>query len=139
MTRSASACVTLLLTAISTMIAPYARSADLTGAWASSPEACSQLFTIKANKASFRTTSELAGSGFIIDGQRIRGRTANCRISRKHESEGIVHIVASCATDVMLSSVPFTLKVVDESTIVRLYPGMPDMEITYHRCTGAAD
>jgi len=34
----------------------------------------------------------------------------------------------------MLSSVQFSLKELDADSLVRLFPGMEDMEIRYHRC-----
>jgi hypothetical protein len=34
----------------------------------------------------------------------------------------------------MLSSVQFSLKELDANSIVRLFPGIEDMEISYHRC-----
>ena len=35
----------------------------------------------------------------------------------------------------MLQNVQFSMKVVDNNTISRLFPGMDGMEITYYRCT----
>jgi hypothetical protein len=35
----------------------------------------------------------------------------------------------------MLSSVQFSLKVLDDNSISRLFPGMPGMEVTYYRCS----
>jgi hypothetical protein len=35
----------------------------------------------------------------------------------------------------MLSSVQFSLKELDADSLVRLFPGMDNMEIRYHRCS----
>jgi hypothetical protein len=35
----------------------------------------------------------------------------------------------------MLSSVQFSLKELDADSIARLFPGMEDLEIRYHRCS----
>jgi len=43
-------------------------------------------------------------------------------------------MVANCATDIMLSTVQFAVKVVDDNKIQRLSPGMEDMQIFYYRC-----
>jgi hypothetical protein len=45
-----------------------------------------------------------------------------------------VNIIAGCATDIMLSNVQFSLKVLEPDTISRMFPGMQDMEINYYRC-----
>ena len=45
-----------------------------------------------------------------------------------------VHILASCASDIMLSKVQFGLNVVNPDKIRRLFPGMEEMEIFYYRC-----
>jgi hypothetical protein len=34
----------------------------------------------------------------------------------------------------MLSSVQFEVKALDADSIIRLFPGMEDLEIRYHRC-----
>ena len=117
-------------------LAGGADAADVNGAWASSPQACGEVFVSEGSKASFRLGSGLYGNGFIIDGRRIRGRTADCTISRKKETGALVHIIANCATDIMFSSVEFSLKIIDDNTVARIYPGMGDMETTYYRCTG---
>ena len=42
--------------------------------------------------------------------------------------------LAACATDIMLSDVQFVLRVVDDDTITRVFPGIEGMEVKYHRC-----
>jgi hypothetical protein len=53
--------------------------------------------------------------------------------SRKDDGQDI-NIVVSCASGVMLSNVQFFLKVVDDNSVTRLFPGIEGMEVTYHRC-----
>jgi hypothetical protein len=112
-------------------------STDLTGAWATNVDECKYVFirTGKANEIGFAELSETHGSGFIVEPDRLVGRFAKCRIKAKKENGQSVNIVASCATDIMLSNVQFDLKVDDENNITRLFPGMEDMAITYHRCS----
>jgi len=93
---------------------------------------CDKVFVKAA--VSFRPDSELYGSGFIIDGNRIRGQSAKCEIKSRRESGLVTHLIASCATDIMFSSVQFSLKVIDENRVIRVFPEMPDMEVPYARC-----
>jgi hypothetical protein len=43
--------------------------------------------------------------------------------------------IAAYATDIMLSSVQFSVKELDADSIALLSPGVEDMEIRYHRCS----
>ena len=55
-------------------------------------------------------------------------------IKLRKESGMTTHLIASCATEVMFSSVQFSLKTVDENRIIRVFPEMSDMELPYVRC-----
>jgi hypothetical protein len=116
--------------------APFSavHAVDLTGAWATDTAACDKVFVKKGNTTSFRRESEMHGGGFVIDGRRIRGRTANCTITRTREDKGVVHMIAACATDIMLSNVQFSLKILDDGKVGRIFPGLDGMELTYYRC-----
>jgi hypothetical protein len=113
-----------------------ARAIDLTGAWATSAEECKNVFVRKgkANQITFAPMSEVHGGGFIAEPDRLIGRTAKCAIKAKKDNGQTVNIVASCATDIILSTVQFQLNVVDQDKVRRLFPGMEDMEIFYYRC-----
>jgi hypothetical protein len=110
------------------------QATDLNGVWASDKEVCGKIFSIKGGKASFQRDADLHGSGFIIDGQRIRGRTATCKILRTKTEQALVHMIASCATDVMLSNVQLSVRVLEADKINRVFPGLEDMEMPFYRC-----
>lgn len=110
------------------------QATDLNGVWASDKEVCGKIFSIKGGKASFQRDADLHGSGFIIDGQRIRGRTATCKILRTKTEQALVHMIASCATDVMLSNVQLSVRILEADKINRVFPGLEDMEMPFYRC-----
>jgi hypothetical protein len=114
--------------------AAFAHAADITGAWATDASACNKIFSKKGGTISLTRDADLYGSGFIIDGNRIRAKIASCRITSRKEDGATVHLVASCATDIMLSSVQFSMKVIDQNRIARTYPGIPELETPYERC-----
>ena len=58
-----------------------ARAIELTGAWAGHEDLCSQVFTKKDGKVMYAEFSELFGSGFIIDGDRIMEEPAPAQSS----------------------------------------------------------
>jgi hypothetical protein len=107
---------------------------DLTGAWATNAEQCSKVFARKGGQITFTDMSDVYGGGFIIDGDQIIGKFARCRIKARKDEGPNVNLIAACATDIMLSSVQFSLKELDGNSIARLFPGMEGMEIRYERC-----
>lgn len=109
---------------------------DLAGAWATSVDQCGKVFARKgrANQISFTAFSGVYGGGFIAEPNRLRGKFENCSIKSRKDDGKNVNIVVSCASGIMLSNVQFFLKVIDDDSVTRLFPGMEGMEVTYHRC-----
>jgi hypothetical protein len=52
----------------------------------------------------------------------------------KARREDVVHMIAACADQIMTSNVQFSARVIDENTITRTFPGMPEFSINYSRC-----
>ncbi len=129
-------CATLgaLALAAGILSAAPAHAIDLNGAWATDAQQCSKVFKKKGKQIGFSDLSDLYGSGFVIEDTRIRGKSARCTIKSRNEQGDTVNVLASCATDIMLSSVQFSLKVLGDDKISRIFPGMPGMEVTYYRC-----
>jgi hypothetical protein len=109
---------------------------ELTGAWATSADQCGKVFTRKgrANQVDFRSFPGVYGGGFIAEANRLRGKSESCSIKSRKESDQIINLVVTCASSIMVSNVQFFLKVRDDNTIIREFPGMEGMEVTYHRC-----
>ena len=57
-----------------------------------------------------------------------------CTIDRRKEDGSVIHMVARCANDIMASNVQFSAKIIDDNTIARIFPGMPEFTISYPRC-----
>jgi hypothetical protein len=131
--RSALLGAVLLGTAL--MLPVQANAFELSGAWATETDLCSRVFTKKGNQVVFAELSDLFGSGFVIEGNRIRGKIAHCTItSRKQEGDSL-ELAAACATSVMTQSVRFSLKVIDDNNLTRLFPDIPGMTLKYTRCS----
>jgi hypothetical protein len=107
---------------------------DLNGAWAGDADQCAKVFVRQGGKLGYTEMSDVYGGGFIIDGDQIIGKFARCRIKARKDDGMNVNLIAACATDIMLSSVQFSVRELDANSIARLFPGMEDMEIRYHRC-----
>jgi hypothetical protein len=113
-----------------------AHAVDLAGAWATEADECRQVFVRKglANQIGFTAFSEQHGGGFIVEADRLRGKFAICKIKNRDEDGQTVTIIAGCSTDIMLSNVQFSLKVLEPNRIARMFPGIMGMQIDYYRC-----
>jgi hypothetical protein len=131
--RKPAASAALLFGSLLTL-AGRADAVDLNGAWAGDSDQCAKVFVRQEGKLGFTEMSDVYGGGFIIDDDQIVGKFARCRIKARKNDGVNVNLVAACATDIMLSSVQFSLKELDANNIARLFPGIEDMEIEYHRC-----
>jgi hypothetical protein len=131
--RSAIAQLTAWSLACLLLIGP-GRAADINGAWVSDRSACNMVFVKRDGVTSISEASEAHGSGFIIDQGRLKGKLVDCAIKTQREEGPVVHLIAACATDVALSDVQFSLRVDGEDKVTRLFPGIPEMQISYFRC-----
>ena len=126
--------------AVTTLAGPMllgeAHAVDLAGAWATDADECHEVFVRKgrANRIGFTASSEQHGGGFIVKADRLRGKFATCKIKNRKEDGQTVTIIAGCSTDIMLSNVQFSLKVLEPDRISRMFPGIMGMEIDYYRC-----
>jgi hypothetical protein len=111
-----------------------AKAFEPNGAWSTSASACGQVFIKKDRAISFRQDSDQYGNGFIIEGDKISGQMQTCTITRRKEDGNVIHIVAKCADDIMASNVQFSAKIIDDNTIARIFPGMPEFTLSYSRC-----
>ncbi|WP_076861151.1 hypothetical protein [Bradyrhizobium mercantei] len=109
---------------------------ELTGAWATSADQCRKVFAHKgrANQLTFANFSGVYGGGFIAEPDRLRGKFENCKIKSRKDDGQNINIIVGCASGIMVSNVQFFLKVVDDDTITRQFPGIEGMEVNYHRC-----
>ena len=111
-----------------------AQAFELSGAWATHTDLCSQVFTTKDGRVVYTELSELFGSGFIIDGDRIRGKAATCTIKSKKQEGDSLELSAACASSIMTQDVKFSLKIIDDNNISRSFPEIAGMSLNYARC-----
>jgi hypothetical protein len=125
----------ILTTLFASAMPQPARAIELSGAWASQGDLCKMVFTKKGSLVEFTELSDLYGSGFIIDGSRIRGKAVNCTINSRKQNGDNLEIGASCASTIMTQNATFILKVLDDNNIARVIPEIENMEIKYTRCS----
>lgn len=111
-----------------------ARADDLAGLWATNAENCGKIFTRTRQGFAFADDADLYGSGFIIDDRRIVSKMARCDIKSSKQDGPTTHLMAACATDIMLSHVQASFKMLGKDKMVRIFPGVSDMEIPFERC-----
>lgn len=133
MVSRALVCAPTLLAGWLSLLAS-ANAVDLNGAWASDPELCGKIFVKKGKQTAFAPLSDLYGSGFIIGGNRIRGKVARCTIKSRKEDGDTVLLAATCSTIIAPQELEFSLKTVDDNRVARLFPGSSAMRVDFHRC-----
>jgi hypothetical protein len=111
-----------------------AHAIDLSGSWATDASACGKVFVKKGDTISFQQDSDQYGGGFIMEGNKVRGQMLTCDIKTRKEEGNVIHMIAACASDIMASNVQFSAKVIDDNTIARIFPGMPELSLNYSRC-----
>jgi len=111
-----------------------AKAFEFNGSWATEASSCGQVFVKKDGVISFRQDSDQYGGGFILESDRIRGQMQNCTVSRRKVEGDVVHMIAKCADDIMTSNVQFSAKIIDDNTIARVFPGIPEFTLSYSRC-----
>ena len=97
-------------------------AAELTGAWSTDRSACSSLFSKRGNTIEFAKGAGIVGTGFIVAGDKITGQMAACNIRAQRKDGAMLHLITACSDDVALSTNQFTLKIVNDNEIVRLFP-----------------
>jgi hypothetical protein len=126
--------IAVMLFGSATLPPVKAHAIELTGAWATQADLCKLVFNKKGNGIVFAELSDLYGSGFIIEGNRIRGKAARCTITSRKQDGDNLELAASCATSIMNQKVGFSLKIIDDNNISRLFPEVPGMTLKYTRC-----
>jgi hypothetical protein len=111
-----------------------AHATDIDGVWASDARSCNRIYVKANNRISFAKDSDLHGSGFIIEKDRIRGKMANCSIKLRKEKATRVELIATCSTDIAVETVQFSLRIEGPNKVIREFPGIPEMAIPYERC-----
>ena len=112
-----------------------ANAFDLTGAWTAELANCNKVFAKKNNKISMTRNSDVFGGGFIVEGNQIRGQAKTCKIASQKEEGGILHLIASCSTEIaVLGTQEVSAKIDNDNRITRIYPSFPEMGISFYRC-----
>lgn len=97
---------------------------DVSGVWSSDAAQCGKMFKKTGGQVTFIDKTGLYGTALIVEGNKMTGTISKCTIKNRKEDGGIINIIASCANDVMFLDIQFSGKLVDNDTLVRLFPSM---------------
>ena len=112
-----------------------ANAFDLDGAWSTNPENCAKMFEKNNNRISFTHNSDVFGSGFIVEGDQMKGPAKACKIINRKQGGDVVHLIASCTTDIaVLGTQEVSAKINNDDQLTRIYPEFPEMGISFSRC-----
>ena len=112
-----------------------ANAFDLNGAWTTSADSCGKMFVKKNNRVTMTRNSDVFGSGFIVEGDQLRGPAKTCKITNRKEEGGVLQLIASCTTDIaVLGTQQVSAKIDTDNQFTRIYPSFPEMGIPFYRC-----
>lgn len=130
-----NAAARLLLGAIFVLFSLSAQAFDLTGSWTTDDSNCGKVFAKKNNKISMTRNADVFGGGFIVEGNQIRGQAKTCKITSRKEENGVLHLIATCSTDIaIIGTQELSAKIDNDNRITRIFPSFPEMATTYFRC-----
>ena len=92
MSSSTRMCLLIIQIAGLSVLSSPSHAIDLTGAWATDQTVCEKLFVKKGKSIAFRPDAVMRSSGFIIDGNSIRGKAIKCAIKTRREEGQVVHL-----------------------------------------------
>ena len=126
-----------LVTALTVLlgIGVAAEARDLRGAWVTDKSTCKKVFTGERTKLGFAKDADVHGSGFIYEGNRLRGKNASCVIKTVKQDDDVLHLVTLCTNDVTFGTVQFSLRIHDDNQITRFFPGVSELDTKYYRCS----
>jgi hypothetical protein len=126
----------MLSCTILVLLSSNAGAFEFDGAWATDAAKCAKVFVKKSNRISMTKHADLFGGGFIVEGDRIRGPLATCKINNRKEDGDMLHLVASCSTEIsILSPMQLDIKIEGTNNIVRFFSNFSEIAIPYARCT----
>jgi hypothetical protein len=112
-----------------------ANAFELDGVWTTDSSQCSKMFEKKHQTISLRPKSDIYGSGFIVEGNKIRGKLLTCEITDRKQAGAVLNLAARCSTSIaLLSPTEFSLKINDDNHITRTLADFDNMSVTYARC-----
>jgi hypothetical protein len=104
---------------------------DLNGAWSTNEENCGKMFMTENNKLTMTRNSDVFGSGFIVEGDQLRGPARACKIINRKVQGDVLHLIASCTTDIaVLGTQEVSAKINNDNQVTRVYPEFPEMGIS---------
>ena len=109
---------------------------DLDGAWATNVSACDKIFQKSiGDELSIAKDADMYGSGFIVRKNSIVGNNATCAVKSRKVAGPVTHLVAQCAAEnIAFSTFQFSYRVNDDNNIVRIFPGVEELNVAYGRC-----
>jgi hypothetical protein len=117
------------------LLPAQASAFDLSGAWATDAALCNKVFTKNGSDIEFAELSDLYGSGFIIEANRIRAKNGRCRITSRKDDGNDIELAAACASSVMTQNLDLKVKMIDDNNLTRSFPEIPGMTLKYTRCS----
>lgn len=123
----------MLLFALPLSSGPAHAADRLDGAWTTSAASCDKVFVKRKGKLALKRTLD-GWSAFIIQGDRIDGANATCRVKSSRQKGNVTTLLLDCADKIIFDTMTVSIRLKDDGTFVRFDPDFPEVETSYHRC-----
>src|SRR5262249_40537215 len=91
-------------------VAAPANSEDLSGVWTTNVSQCEKIFVRNKSEISFASNSDIYGEGFMIEGNKIKAKTATCRVKSRKDDGSVNVLIVECATEIMVLDTTFRMR-----------------------------
>ena len=106
----------------------------MTGAWAYSRADCDKLFQRRGKALAFRQPADKFAQAVIVEPQRIRLRSASCKIDRASNDDGALKVSGDCQDAISYTSRTVYIKLRSNSEVVYSPNGDPVVATTLMKC-----
>ncbi|MGN6459618.1 MAG: hypothetical protein ACTHLY_00285 [Pseudolabrys sp.] len=128
-------CWIALLAAFAVGSISAATAADqFEGVWAANGLPCNKVFRKKNGKVSFVSYYGERAAGLIVQGNRVQGGQAACKLLSRKEKGASFIAVLGCKEEIIFDKIVVHARFNGPNELVRFDPDMPEIETTYHRC-----
>ena len=106
----------------------------LQGAWVPEGARCEKVFFRQGTSINFFRPGAATREGILVEGKRIGDARNRCSIKKVRPDGDAQALLITCYSGLVVSNLAFTLRFVDDDTIIRTLSDFPEEEVRLRRC-----
>ena len=108
--------------------------ARLQGPWVPEGSRCDDVFRKQGTSINFMRRGAEMREGILVKGDRIADSRNRCTIARVRSEAERSTLLLSCFSGLLVSQLAFSLRFIDDDTVLRTFSDFPDNEMRWKRC-----